>query len=110
MLEKPHELPLSFFDAEPPSHYCCQLCDFHCQWGHIVDYNMVVGAVSPNLLLLNLGLIAYALVFRTHAEPCAGPSHGHVRRILWARLGHLLLGLAILAVLVAGAVVWVMAS
>ncbi|KAM9888717.1 hypothetical protein OXX80_000758 [Metschnikowia pulcherrima] len=106
ILEKGRELPISFFDAESTSRYHCQLCEFHRKWGRIVDYNMVVGVISPNLLLLNFFLISYALAFRKHAEPCSNLTHRHVRQTLLTRLGYVVLGLAIMLVLGAGAVVW----
>lgn len=67
---------------------------------------MVVGMISPNLLLLNVFFVACAIAFRVHEEPCTNLTHRHVRQTLWTRLGYTILGLAIMLVLGVGAVAW----
>lgn len=86
--------------------YFCGLCAFHNDWADIVNYNLVAGAVSPNLWVANVVGLSYVLSTTSHHVPCSHTKHRRTKATLERNLGYSALGTALYSVLAVG--IWVM--
>ncbi|GBL51526.1 hypothetical protein ACI3LY_003706 [Candidozyma auris] len=91
---RPHFSLAYELDSDDSDIQCyCPQCTAHASWKQILQYNVMIGAISPNLWILNIFIIVTILVQSRRCD-----AHG----ALMTYLGHSACALSVYAV-VAGA-------